>query len=47
MVTLGLASVVHLSLLSLFPESASVYGPKNPRSKRMDAFDKPAMRQAA
>ncbi len=32
-VTLGLASLVYLALLSLFPESRAVFGPNDSRSK--------------
>jgi purine-cytosine permease-like protein len=46
-VTLGLASLVYLTLLSLFPESAAVFGPNDARSKGTDSLGKPAMRQAA
>lgn len=50
-VTLGLASVVYFLLLSLFPETAAVYGPNDPRSKglnKADAADTPqATRQTA
>ncbi|MNR53054.1 hypothetical protein D3C85_1730000 [compost metagenome] len=46
-VTLGLASLVYLALLSLFPESSAVFGPNDPRSKSTDSLAKPAMRQAA
>jgi len=33
-VTLGLASLVYLALLSLFPEPAAVYGPNDVRSQK-------------
>jgi purine-cytosine permease-like protein len=46
-VTLGLASLVYLTLLSLFPESAAVFGPNDARSKGADSLAKPALRQAA
>ena len=47
-VTLGLASVVYLALLGLFPEPAAVYGPQDPRSKDASVpIDKPALRQTA
>ena len=46
-VTLGLASLVYLALLSMFPESAAVFGPNDPRSKSTDPLAKPATRQAA
>ena len=44
-VTLGLASVVYLVLLSLFPEPAAVYGPGDVRSKGAAADT--ALRQVA
>jgi purine-cytosine permease-like protein len=47
LVTLGLASVMYLMLLSLFPEPALVYGPKDPRSKGAHAPAEAALRQAA
>ncbi|MNF09697.1 hypothetical protein D3C80_2104290 [compost metagenome] len=43
-VTLGLASVVYLTLLSLFPEPREVFGPKD---ARREAAVKPQLRQAA
>ena len=43
-VTLGLASVVYLTLLRLFPEPREVFGPKDVRS---EAAIKPELRQAA
>lgn len=46
-VTLGLASLVYLALLSLFPESREVFGPDDARSKGADSNAKPALRQAA
>jgi purine-cytosine permease-like protein len=46
-VTLGLASVVYLTLLSLFPESAAVFGPNDPRSKGASTMAKPELRQPA
>jgi hypothetical protein len=46
-VTLGLASLVYLTLLSLFPESREVFGPTDARSKGKDSLGKPAIRQAA
>ena len=46
-VTLGLASVVYLSLLRLFPEPAAVYGPTDPRSERTDVRAEPALQKAA
>ncbi|MNP59915.1 hypothetical protein D3C76_1549510 [compost metagenome] len=46
-VTLGLASLVYLALLSLFPEPRAVFGPNDPRSKSTDPLVKPAMRQVA
>ncbi|PUB35158.1 permease for cytosine/purines [Pseudomonas sp. GV105] len=46
-VTLGLASVVYLSLLRLFPEPAAVYGPTDPRSERTDVHAEPALQKAA
>jgi hypothetical protein len=46
-VTLGLASVVYLVLLSLFPEPRAVFGPNDSRSKSTDSLAKPAMRQVA
>ena len=46
-VTLGLASVVYLTLLRLFPEPAAVYGPTDPRSQRTDARAQSAQQQAA
>ena len=46
-VTLGLASLVYLALLSLFPESSAVFGPNDSRSKSTDSLAKPAMRQVA
>ena len=44
-VTLGLASVVYLVLLSLFPEPAAVFGPDDARSK--GATTDTALRQVA
>ncbi|MBP5072389.1 cytosine permease, partial [Pseudomonas chlororaphis] len=46
-VTLGLASLVYLALLNLFPEPPAVYGPNDPRSKSTDSLGKPVMRQTA
>ena len=46
-VTLGLASVVYLTLLSLFPEPREVFGPKDARSQGAESPVKAAMRQAA
>ena len=46
-VTLGLASLMYLTLLRVFPEPAAVYGPTDSRSKRTDARVKPALQQAA
>ncbi|MEB0239086.1 cytosine permease, partial [Pseudomonas sp. 5S3] len=46
-VTLGLASLVYLALLSLFPEPAAVFGPDDTRSKGTDSLAKSTMRQAA
>jgi purine-cytosine permease-like protein len=47
-VTLGLASVVYLVLLGLFPEPAAVYGPGDPRSKgAAEPIDKPSLSQTA
>jgi purine-cytosine permease-like protein len=45
-VTLGLASLVYLALLSLFPEPAAVYGPQDPRSHK-DARQASASGQTA
>ncbi|KII37985.1 nitrate reductase [Pseudomonas fluorescens] len=42
-VTLGLASVVYLVLLKMFPEANAVFGPKDSRSKSTDPLVKPAM----
>ena len=46
-VTLGLASLVYLALLSLFPEPASVFGPLDPRSKPKTAAVNTALPQTA
>jgi len=46
-VTLGLASVVYFLLLSLFPESAAVYAPNDPRSKGLNDPAISDSRQAA
>ena len=46
-VTLGLASLVYLALLSLFPEPSSVFGPLDPRSTPKTAAVKAAMPQIA
>jgi len=46
-VTLGLASVVYLVLLKMFPEANAVFGPNDPRSKSTDPLVKPAMQQVA
>jgi purine-cytosine permease-like protein len=46
-VTLGLASLVYLTLLSLFPESREVFGPQDARSKGSNSLGKSAVRQAA
>ena len=46
-VTLGLASLVYLALLSLFPEPASVFGPLDPRSKPKIAAVNTALPQTA
>jgi len=45
--TLGLASLMYLALLSLFPEPAAVFGPDDPRSKSTDSLTRPAMGQTA
>ena len=34
-VTLGMAALLYLALLNLFPEAAEVYGPKGPRWVRV------------
>ena len=46
-VTLGLASLVYLALLSLFPESREVFGPNDVRSRGASAVAKPEIRQPA
>ena len=46
-VTLGLASLVYLALLSLFPESSAVFGPNDSRSKSINTTLKPEIRQPA
>jgi purine-cytosine permease-like protein len=46
-VTLGLASVVYLVLLKMFPEASAVFGPNDSHSKSTDSLVKPAMRQVA
>jgi hypothetical protein len=46
-VTLGLASLVYLALLSLFPESSAVFGPNDSRSKSTSITTKPDLRQPA
>ena len=46
-VTLGLASVVYLTLLRLFPEPMEVFGPTDVRSQGVNATTKPTLRQAA
>ncbi len=46
-VTLGLASVVYLVLLKVFPEASAVYGPNDLRNKSTDSLAEPAMRQVA
>jgi hypothetical protein len=38
---------VYLTLLSLFPESAAVFGPNDPRSKGASTMAKPELRQPA
>ncbi|NVZ74483.1 cytosine permease, partial [Pseudomonas gingeri] len=46
-ITLGLASLMYLALLSLFPETPEVYGPDDARSQGLNAGEKPALRQPA
>ena len=46
-VTLGLASVVYLVLLKMFPEANAVFGPNDSRSKSTDPLVKPAMHPVA
>jgi hypothetical protein len=38
---------MYLTLLRVFPEPAAVYGPTDPRSKRVDTRVKPALQQTA
>ncbi|MNO78457.1 Permease for cytosine/purine, uracil, thiamine, allantoin [compost metagenome] len=46
-VTLGLAALVYLALLNLFPEAAAVYGPNDPRSKTTATLEKAGLQSAA
>ncbi|MFF7709462.1 cytosine permease [Pseudomonas sp. NPDC007930] len=41
-VTLGMAALAYLALLSLFPEPASVYGPGHPKAAPLPASARPA-----